>query len=102
MPLLHHGFRRFLYAFDKLNPAQIEDARTKIRDLRRKTEAISVMELRTNQEHECPFCGDNGLHDEGTEDDAGALKVAVPILSVIGRGGARALSASTEPQDRDG
>ncbi len=56
MPLLHHDFRRFLDAHDELNPAQIEDARTKIRDLRRKTEAISEIEARTNEDHECPFC----------------------------------------------
>lgn len=56
--MLHHDFRRFLDALDRLNPAQIEDAQTKIRDLRRKTEAISEIEARTNQEHKCPFCGD--------------------------------------------
>ncbi|MDW4550292.1 IS1595 family transposase [Defluviimonas sp. D31] len=56
--MLHHDFRRFLDALDELNPAQIEDAQTKIRDLRRKTEAISEIEARTNQEHKCPFCGD--------------------------------------------
>jgi transposase-like protein len=54
--LLHHDFRRFL---DKLNPAQIEDAQTKIRDLRRKTEAISEFEARTIQKYKCPSCGDN-------------------------------------------
>jgi transposase-like protein len=58
MPLLHHDFRRFIDALDELNPAQIENAQTKIRDLRRKTEAISEIEARTNQEHECPFCGE--------------------------------------------
>ena len=58
MPLLHYDFRRFLNALDELNPAQIEDAQTKIRDLRQKTEAISEIEARTNQEHKCPFCGD--------------------------------------------
>lgn len=57
MPLLHSDFRRFLDALDDLNPAQIEDAQTKIRDLRRKTEAISEIEARTNQGHKCPFCG---------------------------------------------
>ena len=56
--MLHHDFRRFLGALDRLNPAQIEDAQTKIRDLRRKTEAISEIEARTNQEHKCPFCAD--------------------------------------------
>lgn len=54
--MLHHDFRRFL---DKLNPAQIEDAQTKIRDLRRKTEAISEFEARTIQKYKCPSCGDN-------------------------------------------
>jgi transposase-like protein len=58
MPLLHHDFRRFLDALDNLNPAQIEDAQTKIRDLRRRTEVISEIETRTNQDHKCPFCGD--------------------------------------------
>ncbi|MFD2741475.1 IS1595 family transposase [Sulfitobacter aestuarii] len=56
--MLHHDFRRLLDALDDLNPAQIEDAQTKIRDLRRKTEALSEIEARTNQEHKCPFCGD--------------------------------------------
>lgn len=56
--MLHHDFRRFLDALDDLTPAQIEDAQTKIRDLRRKTEAISEIEARSNQEHKCPFCGD--------------------------------------------
>lgn len=58
MPLLHYNFRRFLNTLDALNPAQIEDAQTKILDLRRKTEAISEIEARTNQQHKCPFCGD--------------------------------------------
>ncbi|SPJ25909.1 hypothetical protein PAA8504_03761 [Palleronia abyssalis] len=56
--MLHHDFRRLLDALDNLNPAQIEDAQTKIRDLRRKTEAISEIEARTNREHKCPFCCD--------------------------------------------
>ncbi|SFG55612.1 Transposase [Palleronia marisminoris] len=57
--MLHHDFRRFLNALDTLNPAQIEDAQMKIRDLRRKTEAISEIEARTNRDHKCPFCGDD-------------------------------------------
>ncbi len=56
--MLHHDFRRFLDALDELNPTQIEDTRMKIRDLCRKAEAISEIEARTNQEHKCPFCGD--------------------------------------------
>ena len=56
--MLHHDFRRFLDALGKLNPAQIEDAQTKILDLRRKSEAISEIEALTNQEHKCPFCSD--------------------------------------------
>ena len=56
--MLHHDFRRFLDALGKLSPAQIEDAQTKILDLRRKSEAISEIEARTNEEHKCPFCGD--------------------------------------------
>lgn len=59
MPLLHHDFRRFIDALDELNPAQIEDAQAKIRDLRRKTEAISEIEARTNRERRCPLCHDN-------------------------------------------
>ena len=58
MPLLQHDFRHFLDALDRLNPAQIEDAQTMIRDLRLKTGAISEIEAWTNQEHKCPFCGD--------------------------------------------
>ena len=58
MPLLHHDFRRFLDPLSKLNSAQIEDAQTKILDLRRKSEAISEIEARTNREHKYPFCGD--------------------------------------------
>ena len=57
--MLHHDFRRLLVALDDLNPAQIEDAQTKIRDLRRKTEAISEIEARTNRDHTCPFCGED-------------------------------------------
>ncbi len=56
--MLHHDFRRFLDAIGKLNPAQIEDARTKISDLRRKSGAISEIEGRTYREHKCPFYGD--------------------------------------------
>ena len=57
--MLPHDFRRFLGNLDKLNPAQIEDAQTKIRDLPRKTEAVSEFEARTIQEYKCPSCGDN-------------------------------------------
>jgi transposase-like protein len=56
--MLHNDFRRFLDALDRLNPAQIEDAQSKNRDLRQKTEAISEIEAGTNQDHKCPFCGD--------------------------------------------
>ncbi len=56
--MLHHDFHRFLDALGKLNPAQIEDAQTKILDRRRKSEAISEIEARTNRERKCPFCGD--------------------------------------------
>ena len=48
MPLLHHDFRRLLDTLDQLNPVQIEDPQTKIRDLRRRTEAISEIEARTS------------------------------------------------------
>ncbi|NKX28588.1 IS1595 family transposase [Rhodobacteraceae bacterium R_SAG6] len=54
-----HDFRQFLDRFHDLNPAQIEDARTKIRDVRRKTEALAEIESRTEQEHKCPHCGDD-------------------------------------------
>lgn len=57
--MLHQDYRRFLEALSELSPAQIEDAQTKIRDLRRKTEAISEIEARTNREHKCPFCDDD-------------------------------------------
>lgn len=57
--MLHHDFRRFLDALDDLNPAQIEDAQTKIRYLRRRTEAISEIEARTHQKHKCLSCGDD-------------------------------------------
>lgn len=54
-----HDFRHFLDRFSELNPAQIEDARTKIRDVRRKTEALAEIESRTEQEHKCPHCGND-------------------------------------------
>jgi hypothetical protein len=84
MPLLHHDFRRFLDALDDLNPAQVEDAQTKIRDLRRKTEAISEIEARTNQEHKCPFAATSdarsgvarGLRSSAT--DAPAARRPIP------------------------
>lgn len=63
--MLHHDFRRLLNAFGELNPAQIEDAQTKIRDLRRRTEAISEIEERTNPEHKCPFCGGERRQKQG-------------------------------------
>ncbi|MGR3837332.1 MAG: IS1595 family transposase [Cognatishimia sp.] len=55
--MLHNDFRRFLEILETLNPAQIEDAQTRIRNLRQKNEVISEFEARTNQECECPFCG---------------------------------------------
>lgn len=54
-----HDFRQFLERFHDLNPAQIEATRTKIRDVRRKTEALSEIESRTEQEHKCPHCGND-------------------------------------------
>ncbi|WP_102227275.1 hypothetical protein [Acidimangrovimonas sediminis] len=56
--MLHHDFRRFLDTLDSLNPAQIEDAQSMIRDLGQKTEAILEIEERTNQDLKCPVCGD--------------------------------------------
>ena len=63
--MLHHDFRRFLDALDRLNPAQIEDAQSKIMDLRRKTEAISEIEARAIQDHKCPYCGDERRQKRG-------------------------------------
>ncbi|WGT51395.1 IS1595 family transposase [Thioclava nitratireducens] len=54
----HQDFRHFLDALNELNPGQIEDAQTRIRDLRRKTEAISEIEARTSREAKCQFCGE--------------------------------------------
>ncbi|MCR9266733.1 MAG: hypothetical protein NXI03_04110 [Alphaproteobacteria bacterium] len=48
--MLHHDFRQFLDALDRLHPAQIEDAQSKIRVLRQKTEAISEIEVRAIQD----------------------------------------------------
>ena len=52
-----HDFRQFLDQFNELSPAQIEDARTRIRDVRRKIEALAEIESRTDREHKCPHCG---------------------------------------------
>lgn len=57
--MLHHDFRRLLDALDDLNPAQIENAQTKIRDLRQKSEVLSEIEARTTREHKYPYCGDH-------------------------------------------
>lgn len=54
-----HDFRQFLDRFNDLNPAQIEDARTRIWDVRRKTEALAEIESRTEREHKCPHCGND-------------------------------------------
>lgn len=54
-----HDFRHFFDRLDDLNPAQIENTRTKIRDLCRKSEALVEIESRTEQEHKCPHCGDD-------------------------------------------
>ncbi|GAA4220038.1 hypothetical protein GGQ68_000658 [Sagittula marina] len=56
--MLNHDFRRFLDAPDRLNSAQFKEAQTNIRNRRRKTDAISEIEARTNQERKCPFCRD--------------------------------------------
>ncbi|MEQ9240641.1 hypothetical protein [Roseovarius indicus] len=65
----HRYFRRFLDALDDLNPAQIEDAQTKIRNLRRKTEATSEIEARTNEDHKCPFLFRRSSPKVGTHAD---------------------------------
>lgn len=52
----HNDFRRFLAALDKLNPAQVADAQSKLRTVRRRTEAISEIEARTTEDPKCPFC----------------------------------------------
>ncbi|MCE5974982.1 hypothetical protein LZA78_15995 [Sinirhodobacter sp. WL0062] len=57
MTLLHHEFRRLLEVLEELNPAQVEDAQTKIHEIRRKTEAISEIEARSGRDQRCPFCG---------------------------------------------
>lgn len=57
--MLHHDFRRLFDALDDLNPAQIENAQTKIWDLRQKFEVLSEIEARTTQEHKYPYCGDH-------------------------------------------
>lgn len=54
-----HDFRQFLDRVHDLNPAQIEDARTEIRDVRRKTEALAEIKSRTERERKCPQCGDD-------------------------------------------
>lgn len=59
MLLLHHDYRIMITAAssinpDKLNPGQIEDAQTKVRDSRRKTKAIPGIEARTKEDHQSP------------------------------------------------
>ena len=56
-PLQQHVFRRLLKDLESLNPRQIEDARSKIRDVRRRTEALAEIEARTERERNCSFCG---------------------------------------------
>ncbi|MEY8843278.1 hypothetical protein AB9K41_29950 [Cribrihabitans sp. XS_ASV171] len=53
-----HDFRLFQNRFDNLNTAQVEDAKTKTRDVRRKSEALTEIESRTKEERKCPHCGD--------------------------------------------
>lgn len=54
-----HDFRQILDPSHDLNPVRIKNARTKIRDVRRKTEVLSEIESQTKQKHKCPHCGDD-------------------------------------------
>ncbi len=80
--MLHHDFRRFLDALDELNPAQIEDAQTEIRNLRRQTKAISEIEARTNQDCKCPFCRDDRRRKWGAR---GPRSSAIGAMTYSGR-----------------
>lgn len=52
-----HDYRRLIAAFDRLTPAQIEDAGTRLGDARRRREALAEIEARTERERNCPLCG---------------------------------------------
>lgn len=62
-PWLHHDFRRFLDALDRLNSAQVEEAQPKIRNLRRKTEVISKIEAWTNKNASAPSEATSGARN---------------------------------------
>lgn len=51
----HHEFTQFLKHFDLLDPAQIEEARARISDARRRKEALAQFE--GSGARECPHCG---------------------------------------------
>ena len=63
--MLNHDFHHLIDALNGPSPPQIEDAQAKIRDLWRRTEAISEIEARTNQECGCPHCGDGRRQEWG-------------------------------------
>jgi transposase-like protein len=50
-----HHFTQFLKHFDLLDPAQIEEARARISNVRRRKEALAQVE--GGDARECPHCG---------------------------------------------
>lgn len=53
--MYQHDFRQFLNHFELLDPAQIEETRARIDDVRRRTEALAQIE--GNGARNCPHCG---------------------------------------------
>jgi transposase-like protein len=66
MPMRHHDFLRFLDRISYLSPAQIAVAGTAFQDVRRRTEALTKIEARAEQEHKCPFCDCEARQKWGT------------------------------------
>lgn len=56
--MLHYDFRRLLDDFERLTHSQIEAVQRRIRDVWRKTEAISEIEARVSEDCSCPYCAD--------------------------------------------
>lgn len=52
-----HDFRKLISRFDDLTPGQVEDAAQRITQVRRKTEAITAIEMRAQEKTSCPHCG---------------------------------------------
>lgn len=52
-----HDFRKLISRFDDLTPGQVEDAAQRITEVRRKTEAITAIEMRGQEKTSCPHCG---------------------------------------------